>query len=370
MPKMIFGCDKVPGYGGTNSAAYNLFNLLQRDGFDIAYINLIDKHDSDFYRYMYGENYGNPRALKNVFNCHLQSPIYFRHPELTGMISALKPDLMVGFGFRAALLMKRASRETKMIFFATDCQQMKDALVSNKARNYISHKKLLMNSWKRPKILCREEREAVEIADLIVTHSDSALFLYQKYFPFHEGKIYSEPIWFAEWIHGEALQYSHQNKPFAEREVDALFGASCWERVEKNYNMVREIVGKAEAMRIHVVGEREEEIAGAVHHGLIRDREKFFTLMGNSKAVICPSLFDAAPGILFEASALGCNVVASENCGNSHLCNESLIVNKFSSCGFIEKMDLAVSKPFKDNVHQFLANGSYKNFKETVLAFC
>lgn len=370
MPKMVFGCYEVPGYGGASSSAYNLFHSLQKDAFDIAYINLIDQRDSDFYRYMYGENYGNPRSLNAVFNCHLQSPVYFEHPELTDLISTLKPDLMVGFGFIGALLMKRALPETKIIFFTTGCQQMKEVLVRNKARDYISHKNQLMHPQRRPDVLCTEERDAVAIADLIVTHSDSTLFLYRKYFPFYEGKIYSEPIWFAEWIYGEAFEYSHLKKPFAEREVDALFCASSWDRVEKNYHMVREILRKADGMRIHIVGETEEDIPGAVHHGLIRDREKLFALMGNSKAVVCPSLFDAAPGILFEASALGCNVIASENCGNSHLCEENLLVTQYSPNGFIEKMHLAVTKPFEDNMHQFLASESYKNFEDTILAFC
>ena len=50
-----------------------------------------------------------------------------------------------------------------------------------------------------------------------------------------------------------------------------------------------------------------------------------FDLMGRTKTVVSPSTFDVAPGILYEASALGCNVVASPNCGNAAICHEALI---------------------------------------------
>jgi len=50
-----------------------------------------------------------------------------------------------------------------------------------------------------------------------------------------------------------------------------------------------------------------------------------FRLMGNAKTIVSTSRYDAAPGILFEGSVMGCNLVASRNCGNWKICHTELL---------------------------------------------
>jgi len=85
--------------------------------------------------------------------------------------------------------------------------------------------------------------------------------------------------------------------------------------------------------------------------------------------VVSPSSFDAAPGILFEASAMGCNVVASKNCGNWMLCNTALLVNRYDAKSFVSKIELSLSQKYPDNFDYFAALQSYQNLVETILVF-
>jgi hypothetical protein len=212
--------------------------------------------------------------------------------------------------------------------------------------------------------------EAVHISELIIAHSEMVLFLYQSYFPFHTGKMYSQVIWFSEWIYQEAAQHSSFRKPFEQREIDCLFPAASWERVEKNYPMVEALTKAAPDLNIHILGEVPYFLKGAVHHPLTYSREDVFRLMGNSKMVVCPSRFDAAPAVLFEGSAMDCNLVTSRNCGNWSICNPELLADECLREDFVKCIELGRKRKYEDRVATFLNNGSYCNLVEVLLACC
>src|SRR5206468_1730768 len=92
---------------------------------------------------------------------------------------------------------------------------------------------------------------------------------------------------------------------------------------------------------------------GAVHHGFIADRAILFELMGRARTVVSASAIDAAPGVLFEASALGCNVVASPNCGNAHLCHPDLLVERADAPSFIRAIRASLQRKYPDNAAAF-----------------
>jgi glycosyltransferase involved in cell wall biosynthesis len=163
------------------------------------------------------------------------------------------------------------------------------------------------------------------------------------------------------------LDFARLQEPFHKREIDVIFIASSWNRSEKNYKFVKEIASRLKDLNIHVVGEVEKKDNNATYHNLITNRKEMFGLLGNSKTIVSPSLFDAAPGILFEASAMGCNIVASKNCGNWMLCNEILLVDPFNLSSFLEKIHLSLSKKYDDNINYFFKTNSYNNFIETIL---
>ena len=366
---ILLGCYEVPGYGGASTATYRLYEKMQKDGYTVHYWNLIEDQDVEYYQYIFGDHFGNPKQLKNVHTIPLQLPLYRPHTELRERIAEIKPDVMIGSGFIAAHLMKKSCPEKKTIFLTTGCQQMKDVIIRKRARDFIHLKHKLSDAVGRPDISSREEEAAVDLCDLTITHSRMTQFLYEKFFPFHTGKIYSDVIWFAEWIYEDALEYSHLKKPFEQRSIDALFISSSWNRPEKGFDFVKKLLNKLNGMEIHVVGEIEEEDSiPAVCHGVMRNRTELFTLLGNAKTVICPSSFDAAPGVLFEGSTMDCNLVASKNCGNWEICNETLLVDPFLVENFAQKIRLSRNQKYEDRLERFLEKKSYRNFMETVFA--
>jgi glycosyltransferase involved in cell wall biosynthesis len=218
-------------------------------------------------------------------------------------------------------------------------------------------------------ILGVREKQAVEISDLVITHSGLIKDLLHCFFPLHSGKVYSRVIWRAEWIGQDALGHAQLAEPFYERDIDLLFVASRWSRPVKNYAWVKGIVSQCRDLVVHIVGEVEQELNGVAHHNFIVGREDLYSLMGRAKTVVCPSLFDAAPGILFEASALGCNIVASKNCGNWRICNEQLLVDPFSLSGFVENARLSLARKLADNMDYFLETNSYGDLIDTLMVF-
>ena len=66
---------------------------------------------------------------------------------------------------------------------------------------------------------------------------------------------------------------------------------------------------------------------------------------------------------------LGCNLVASKNCGNWSLCHPSLVADPFSRQVFLDKIRLSLTGRYQDNIDDFLQSGSYADLLETILAF-
>lgn len=370
--KIVFGCLSVPGMGGTSTSSYKLFERMQKDGLDVACVNIIDEEDSDYFHFVFGEHWGNPKRLANVYNCVLSRPMFSpspRHDEIVELLRELGPDLLVGVGSGEALLMNAAAPGVPLIFFARGCHQVGTLLARGKTPHFIALSGNFRPGVDPPAIVHRGEYDAVARADLIVTNSEMLQQLYAYFFPGQTGKLLSDVIWFAEWIYGEALEHADLKRPFGAREIDVLFIANCWNRVEKNFLLVERLIAKNQGVRMHVVGDIDGEGPDAVYHGMLSDREQLFRLMGNAKTVACPSLFDAAPGILFEASAMGCNVVASKNCGNWQLCYPLLLVNPFDFGTFHDKLRLSLTQKFDDNIDFFLQQPSYQNFLNTLDVF-
>jgi glycosyltransferase involved in cell wall biosynthesis len=277
---------------------------------------------------------------------------------------------LLGIGWKAAALMKRAAPEKHLTFMTTGLSHMRVFLQEMGVEDFVSFNQILRHStsesrprWNGVSL----EQEAARTADSIITHSDTIRLLYRILFESQMAKVCDEVIWFAEWIAQDALDHSDLRRPFGERDIDVLFIASNWMRPEKNYKLLKEIASRCKGMGIHIVGEVGEKTPHAVDHGLIAARSDLFSLMGRARAVVSPSLFDAAPGILFEASVMGCNIVASKNCGNWRLCNDTLLVDPFHVDGFVEKISIAICQKYEDNMDYFLGMNSYRKLMNRLL---
>jgi glycosyltransferase involved in cell wall biosynthesis len=364
--RILIGCYEVPGYGGASTASYCLFETLRDAGINAAFVNIVDEEDAQFYPFVFGPGWGNPRGREGVHNCVLGDRLWRAHPELGALVDDIAPDVMIGVGFIAALLMKRAAPQRPLAYLTSGCQQVKDAITRGRARDYLEIEREMGRGLRRPHVTCVEERDAMDAADLVVVHSEMTRRLAGYYYPHHTGKIFGPVLSFARWIHGEAREYAALGRAFDERDIDALFVASSWSRPEKNFDCVREIAAALPDLAVHVAGEAETPAAKATHHGLVGSREAMFALMGRARSVVCPSSFDTAPGILFEASALGANVVASDNCGNAAICDARLRVDEYRPAQFAQRIRLARARKFDDNIAPFLDPRPYDEFLEAL----
>ncbi len=213
------------------------------------------------------------------------------------------------------------------------------------------------------------EERAIEMADLVIAHSDINLHLYTSLYAGHAGKVYNKVVWFSEWIFREARQYQSLAKPFGEREVDVLFIANDWSRKVKGFRLVKKIISRLHNCEAHVVGELPEPLGVGVHHDFIADRKALFRLMANTRVVVSTSLYDAAPGVLFEAAVMGCNIVASKNCGNWALCHSDLLVEPATARAFAGRITLAKSRAFPSHIEHFSETGSYEDLKDLLMVF-
>ena len=65
---------------------------------------------------------------------------------------------------------------------------------------------------------------------------------------------------------------------------------------------------------------------------------------------------------------MGCNIVASKNCGNWELCNEQLLVSDYTADAFADAIRRASTSKFEDNLDQFLEPSSYKALKSVLFS--
>jgi glycosyltransferase involved in cell wall biosynthesis len=363
-PKLLLACYEVTGYGGASTSAYGLFKALRRDGIDVSLVNLIEEQDVPYYRYALGENFGNPLGLENVHNAVLAAPVFGPQPKLEALLRQVAPSVLIGIGWIAAKMLKQASPASLLLFLTTGCEALKQSIELKLVGDFLAAEAMLRADKGAPVFPRTGEQHAVETADLILTHSEMTMFLLRHYYWSHAGKIHSRVIWMAEWIYAAALDFAEANQPFSQRDIDVLFIASSWSRPEKNFGLVEKMSSRLKGKNIHVVGAVVKPLRDVTQHGLLRQAKDVFRLMGRAKVVVCPSLFDAAPGILFEASAMGSNIVASKNCGNWQICDDRLLVDRFDLEVFVEKTMLALTRKFEDNIDHFLQAKSYAHLLE------
>src|SRR5574341_2562582 len=90
--RVLLGCYEVPGWGGAATSHYQLFERMQSDGWDVAYVNLVSDKDAAFLRPLFGQRFGNPRGLANVQTCVLRPPIWDAQPCVAQRIGEVAPD--------------------------------------------------------------------------------------------------------------------------------------------------------------------------------------------------------------------------------------------------------------------------------------
>jgi glycosyltransferase involved in cell wall biosynthesis len=365
MPRVLFASLAIPGLGGSSTAAYDLFRRLQGDGHDAHFLNLIETERAAFLEYAYGPSYGNPAGLPGVHNCWVGDGLTATG-ELARQIEAIEPEFVIGVGWIAARTVLHVVPPAKVVLLTGSCRSAQDLVTSRKIPDVTSLIEILRQNGAAGFPVHPGERTVYRDCRLVLTHSAQTLYLVEEFFPAFSGKIFPEPFWFAEWIADGAREGAHYARPFDRRDVDLLFVATSWDRPEKNYRMLCDLAARFSDRAVHLVGEAGQVPRSIVHHGLMAERADLFELMGRSRVLACPSLMDAAPGVLFEASVLGCNVVASRNCGNWEICHPELLADPFHTDRFGACIEMGLARRYPDQMDRFLHPSSYARLVRTL----
>lgn len=364
-PRLLLGSVDVPHWGGAASVHYALFDLMRRDGHAVHYVNLPLGGEAPMLQTRFGRGWENPRDLPDVATLILADPLWRLHENLAAHIAALRPDLLVARGYIAAWVMRRAAPELPLVFLVTGSHRLKQLLYDGLVDDYLDFERLARRGVEFPEPARDREREAIEGSDLIVLHSPHVRRVYQHFVPGHLGTVYARDISDADGVYAAAQPFAHLARPFAERDIDVLLVASDWRRPEKNYPLAARLARACPELRFHLVGAAPDDDAPLARHGLIGDAAALFALYGRARAVVSPSRFDAAPGVLFEASAMGGNVVATPNCGNWQLCHEELVAP--TAAQLPDRLRRAVTAPLPDRRARFL--GGYAELVEVLHDF-
>lgn len=362
-PKILLACNQVPNYGGANTTFYILFEILQKGGWDVHYLNIIEHNRLKFYQETFGNGLGNPRKLSNVHNLLFNNERSLSY--LKGLIDVVKPDLIMGKNFIAPYLLKSQRPDIETWFLPSSCSQIRNGIYKGILSSEVealekteSYGNSIPMSWP-------PEIRAVESADKIICHSKTTSFWFNHFYPEYKHKISEKILWSAPLVYEKLSKQKLGFKIFDDRAIDILFVANRWSRAEKNYGMVKEITKRCRGLNIHIVGECEDEVEGAVYHKFLMHHEVIGS-MKDTKTVVSTSIYDPAPNVLFEASIMGCNVVASKNCGNWELCNPLLLVEPYCLENYIKKINLSLSERFQDNIEYFLQDDPVTQITELI----
>lgn len=350
---ILLACSDVPGWGGASTRAYQLFERLQHDGWNVVYLNLVRHRDETFLRTRFGEGFGNPRALPDVHTHILDEPLGQPQPALAGRIRAVAPDAMVGFGVSATNLLRAAAPRLPLVFMTVGSHRVEHLVATGAVRDFMAFQALTDGGTPLPAPRRDPERQAVEASDRIIVHSPLVRFVLERCSPAQRRKVHPSTVSLADLAYAAADAFAALRRPFAERDIDVLFVASSWRRAVKNYALVREIAARCAGVTVHVVGAFDDPCPNARHHGFVASRHELFELLGRCKTLVSPSLVDAAPGVLFEASAMDCNVVATRNCGNWQLCHEELVAERCQAADFVSRIRRSLTGRYPDGRDRF-----------------
>jgi hypothetical protein len=107
---------------------------------------------------------------------------------------------------------------------------------------------------------------------------------------------------------------------------------------------------------VHLVGDCEDSVPACAHGAV--SRRRLHELLGRCKVAVFPGLAEAAPRAMFSASAMGCNLVASPDCGFWQLCHDELLASAPTAAAFAERIALACTRPFADQRERWADDGA------------
>lgn len=354
--RLLSVCRGVPAWGDANPWAYALHASLAEAGFEALLVSLLTDADAVYFRHLLGERCADPYALGGVRGCRLGETADQRRAALGEIVDAFAPAVAVAWEVNPARLLRQASAALPLVLVGTQCARLEQLIAGGAARDYLDFRAAVDRGVVFPVGRDHPELAAIQACDLLVLPSALARTAQEHLFPAHAGKMYGRTIAAAEPMLAEAGRFTDRRRPFAEREIDVTFVAGRWDVEARGLSLVERLCARLPGRRVALAGECGVP-SSATRLGVLT-RDALFDLLGRSKVVVAPALADPAAGGLFAAAAMGCNVVASPNCGPWELCADALMVADPSPDAFVERIERALAQPFPDHRQRFLDGGT------------
>ena len=331
-----------------------------------------------FYRNTFGDQWWNPEGLPDV---HVRLRNVRGHDEekaLTAFLDA-DPEVLITKQVHLMALLEGSLPETTRWWLPSSCQafalawrrgevgslsaglERLDELFPNGARP--SRREYPGERWSAD-----ERRHGIEAADRVTCNSLATEAMFRASYPEHVSKIEALPEWFAAVVKAGLERSGQVGRPFGERSIDLLFVASRWDRGEKNLELTEALIDEyACRCSVHLAGHGPLTYSKVFTHGPV-GRSEILSLMADARVLVVPSLLDSAPSVVYEGLGLGCNVVASRNCGNWGVCAPELLVENASPAGFIRAIDRARERPYEGRLEAMTAEWPTARLVEPLLA--
>ena len=347
--RLILAREGFPYLGGSSTLLYLLFETLQAKLPDAECWNIVTPHMWKTARYHYGPHWSNPRGLQNVRTFLLDGAK--GRLAIKRALRAKPTAAIVSKSRTSTALLKELDASIPMWHLTSTCSIVKNAVASGRFPS-MEHVIRQLRTDRFPPLRSPEEQHAVRRADRILFHTKSVKFWYYTFYPQGREKMEEEIFWDYPLIKRQFHHINARKTPWAARPIDLLFVATDWKRGEKNFPLLKQLCRSFERKKIMVIGFLPERLPRSVIAFNTMSQDDVVQAMVQAKVVVCPSRYDEAPNVLFEAAIAEANIVCSKNCGNYRLAHEALVA-QLDRHDFIRKIRIALRSYYPPDTEMF-----------------
>lgn len=326
---IIISSTQFPGYGGSATNCYNLHKFLIKLGFTNTHC-VFFVHN----KFCSKENFNyNPENIKNV--------TFFNRSNLS---DDTKKTIIKSMGTLPSILLCKNYWSCNYLgeLFPNSSNVY---LVSGSANmtNYIKKEEVTFNQVINDEACLEKlrsnnhavEEKAINISDYILCNSINSNTIMKKTYPANSNKIFNL---FTTYISSFVGMCKYNIKENNERYYDLAYIVSNFTRTIKGPNLVCNLLqklNKTPVKKILIVGDENKELNFPKFEGIEYtisnkiENKNVLKVLYNTKLLIMPSLYEACPNIIHEASIMGANVILSKNVGSWEVFSEKSAINNY-----------------------------------------
>ncbi|PIQ83089.1 MAG: hypothetical protein COV76_00030 [Candidatus Omnitrophica bacterium CG11_big_fil_rev_8_21_14_0_20_64_10] len=347
--RLILARDGFPFLGGSATFLYFLFESIRERIPTSEYWNIVTPRLVETGQRHYGPYWSNPRGLRPV-----RTFLVDGRRGWTDLRRALLREprtVVLSKSRKVTALFKKIAPEVPVWHLTSTCEIVKNAVAEGV---YPSMESVIraLRAGKFSGARSPDETQTLKSADRILCHTRGMKFWYYTFYPECREKI-EEPTFWDYNLTRRQFRNLYPKTPWRRRPIDLVFAATDWRRGEKNFPLMRRLCEHfAKRRRIVVFGFVPKPLPrGVICFDTMLQWDMVRTMM-ESKAVVCPSRYDEAPNVLFEAAESGANIVCSRNCGNYRLTDPQLTAD-LDFPDFVRKINTALKRPFPPDTRLF-----------------